>query len=83
MRKYAVTISEDGDAVDESYVQTLQKQRSDADDLDKPKVKAKAFTSKGKSFVKRDDRFVLASTVEALIPGETFILASAAVLWRY
>ena len=69
--KYAIEAESNGEAVEESYAETLQRQRSDADDLDGPKVKAKAFTSKGKSFVKRDGRFVLASAVENLIAGET------------
>ena len=71
MRKYAVTVSEDGDAVDdESYAQTLQKQRADLDHVAKPKVFKREGMMKGKSFVKRNDRFVLVSAVEALIPGE-------------
>jgi hypothetical protein len=71
MRKYAVVVSEDGDAVDASYAETLQKQRVGLDHVAKPKMVKREGQVKGKSYVKRADRFVLASAVEALIPGET------------
>lgn len=72
MRKYAVTVSEDGDAVDESYAESLQRQRANLDDnTAKPKVVKRDHKMKGKSYVKREDRFVLASSVETLLPGET------------
>ena len=83
MRKYAVTVSEDGDAVDESYAQTLQKQRADLDHVAKPKIVKREGTMKGKSFVKRNDRFVLASAVEALIPGEVLYWHRPRSLWRH
>jgi hypothetical protein len=70
--KYAVTVSEDGDAVDESYAQSLQQQRANLDHQSvRPKGVKTSGQLKGKSYVKRNDRFVLASSVEALIPGET------------
>jgi hypothetical protein len=71
--KYAVTVSEDGDAVDESYAESLQRQKADLDDhhAAKPKAIKASPKMKGKAFVKRDDRFVLAAKVENLIPGET------------
>jgi hypothetical protein len=65
---------EDGDAVDASYAETLQQQRSDLDDTTKPKVvkaSGREGKMKGKSYVKREDRFILASSVETLLPGET------------
>jgi hypothetical protein len=68
--KYAMEAEPNGDAVDDSYAETLQKQRADLDHTAKPKVVKREGQMKGKSFVKRNDRFVLASAVEALIPGE-------------
>jgi len=65
---------EDGEAEEASSAETLQQQRADLDPAAKPKiVKASGCEGKmkGKSYVKRDDRFVLASSVETLMPGET------------
>jgi hypothetical protein len=68
--RYASEV-EDGEAVGASYAQTLQQQRADLDDTAKPRIVKASGRMKGKSFVKRDDRFVLASSVETLLPGET------------
>ena len=62
MRKYAVTISEDGDAVDDSYSKTLQKQREEADGKFQPRLSSR-------NYVKRDQVFKRADSVET-IPGE-------------
>jgi hypothetical protein len=63
--------AEDGEAVEASYAETLQQQRADLDGTARPKVVKASGKMKGKSFVKREDRFVLASSVETLLPGET------------
>ena len=61
MRKYAV--SEDGDGVDASYSEKIQRQRSDADW--KPQAKLSS-----RNYVKRNASFKRADSVET-IPGES------------
>ena len=55
--RYAME-TESNSEVDESYVETLQKQRVGLDHVAKPKMVKREGMIKGKSFVQRNDRFV-------------------------